>query len=284
MQLKAFAEALKLEIEVTDAERLKYPPLVYSPTPAYTIKQPPQSNLFGSKPTSRLLLYEEHYYPLFPKGRFPNHRLGQWKEDGVQQNYEIQNDVVIHDNIESSVTPVTSSTLPRVPISPSSGQTQVKVHNAKHPNDELWEYVDKELFTSPDTDNEPTSNSLITSEMVIRTKSPSIEYVPKDEPSSREAIPLNNHAGPRVGKYIGVETEPRNPSVINIPNAEVNGNGLNGGKVWAAVGIGALGLGLLTLGGFAMDFLFGSSSRRAKKEAARKLNSPQDEVLVRARW
>ena len=79
---KAAAEVLRSDIKVWDAERLVENPDPYSYRPVFSDgeaqlfndEEMPEVKPRRTEPI-RLLLYKEHYYPLFPKGSFPNNRL-----------------------------------------------------------------------------------------------------------------------------------------------------------------------------------------------------------------
>jgi len=55
-------------VEVVDGNNLLRPPVTYNGVPSTT------SAASDSDDKSRILLYNEHYYPVFPKGSFPNRR------------------------------------------------------------------------------------------------------------------------------------------------------------------------------------------------------------------
>lgn len=126
-QLKGFAEAANVEIEVVDASRLEATPQIYSPTPEHYSP----ANSYEMSPVtrfSRILLFREHYYPLVEKGSFPNHKLGPEKT-GVQHYGEWQKDFELHEKSRDFGNQVNTASLsypPIIPISPSNGQTQIE--------------------------------------------------------------------------------------------------------------------------------------------------------------
>src|SRR5271154_5772473 len=94
-QLKGFAEAANVEIEVVDASRLEAAPQIYGPTPEH--HAPPNSyDMSPLKRFLKILLFREHYYPLVEKGSFPNHKLGP-KKTGVQHYSDWQKDFALYE-------------------------------------------------------------------------------------------------------------------------------------------------------------------------------------------
>jgi hypothetical protein len=80
-QIKAFAEAFQVPIELTNAENLEEAPRSYQPQPTSTTAWDPVQIPPASVQPQRILLFAEHYYPLFPKGSFPHRRIFTSRSD-----------------------------------------------------------------------------------------------------------------------------------------------------------------------------------------------------------
>jgi hypothetical protein len=74
-QIKAFAEAFQVSIELTNAANLEAGPMSYHPQPTSVMAEDRVQIPTTSVQTQRILLYHDHYYPLFPKGSFPHRRI-----------------------------------------------------------------------------------------------------------------------------------------------------------------------------------------------------------------
>jgi hypothetical protein len=207
-------------------------------------------------------LFREHYYPLVEKGSYPNHKLGPDKT-GVQHYGEWPKDFALNENARDFGNEATTASLsypPIIPISHSNGQTQIEEKTPHNRAELIWEVVKNNALK---IGNSSPGTSLITSEMSVSSKSP-----------ASGIIETNAEAKELLG-----EASVAKPETSNL--AETIGKG---DKWWIGLGIGAISVGALALGGIALDFFFGKSRRKAKKEAKRKINVPSDEVVVRARW
>ena len=73
-QIKAFSEAFRVEIELLDARDLKVGVIdsMYHPTPMTEGQQPDIEPQFDEP--IRILLFENHYYPVIPRGKYPFQR------------------------------------------------------------------------------------------------------------------------------------------------------------------------------------------------------------------
>lgn len=161
-KLKGLAEALRVNIEVINWDLVDQGPMLYSAQPDYTPSRRNMPKVYippvrlWSKEPSRLLLYNHHYYPLFPKGRFPNKRPLPGHK-GASRFYESfkfsgHNGVPAGYDVRKTRSHGTWS----API-PDSDQTHLEPQT-RIPPEELWELTD-----TPKSNSVERGNVMITS-------------------------------------------------------------------------------------------------------------------------
>ena len=287
LQLKAAAEAYRVNIDFVDGDKLqrelekpdggnglkdKVETSRFGPTPIVTYGEAePVEPRFGPDKATTLFLWKEHYYPLFPKGSVPNLRRIPNHHPGAQV--------------------ASPSSEPSPPLS-SGSDTRINDDTGPPTIGKILDTITKHQASlsepRPKGKSEPPPAQ-------GKTESPS-------EPSSK--LPTTN--GVRPGKehwdpyhdslvlYKG-KSEPRLEELPPQPfksemekgvNSMVEQTGMNG---WVALGLGAVIATLVTVGG-ALGFNFWR--RRAQSPArnerrARDVNyysDGDDEFDVRAKW
>jgi hypothetical protein len=219
------------------------------------------------------MLYNLHYYPLFKKDTFyPRNPL---PGKGGITNVELRGEGAIE---ASPISPSIHT------ISPSSGQTEIEEETFKPPMDTLWEFVnEKQEMTA----YKPTRNRILSSE--ISSKARPILISTKDSKSQEvPAYTISNKYTGGAGNSVDLKSEQQSSSghsaIVTLPNS---GTALkkSGTKFWHGAAIGALAVGLAAFGVFVTDFIFGRRGRKSAKEAReRQINTPDDDISVKAKW
>lgn len=288
-QLKGFAEALRMKIRVYDARDLDAAPIEFRPEPEY-FEDPYQSNSErvrlkkGSKPTAKLLLYREHYYPLFRKGKFPNFGLGK-ERDNIESRIVVgpQPDFKDHSQVGDLVSqkfPI--STTISLESTAGGGTEGEGCFQNLVADDEGWEYVKNAQFGNFGVGTGSTENTFPPSELAISPKTPSTDLISNEKSHSQDMFVVPRNDNSKVDESTSRQSEPQltSPQIpVTLENSIAEKTG-NPTKVLAALGIG-VSLGFL--GKVVIDFLFRKSLRKKKNEGKMKLKNLDDEVAA-VRW
>ena len=219
------------------------------------------------------MLYNLHYYPLFKKDTF--HPRDPLPGKGGITNVELRG----NDAIE--VSPISPSV---DHISPSTGQTEIEEETFNPPMDTLWEFVNEKQEM---TTYKPTRNHILSSE--TSSKARPLPISTKDSKSQDiTALTISNKYTGGVGNNVNLKSEQQPPSghsaIVTLPNLGTAFT-KSGTKFWHGAAIGALGVGLAAFGVFVADFIFGRRGRKTAKEAReRQINTPDDDISVKAKW
>jgi hypothetical protein len=147
-QIKAFAEAFQVPIELTNAAYLEEGPSSYGPEPNGDPLEIPAALV----QPQRILLYEEHYYPLFPKWSFPHRRIFTSQADASPDTEETRIEVTSHpvkvtDKSDSDKMDdkLQMTDMPEVVDNPKIMMTKDDFNTV----DQLWDFVNTQQSTPP---------------------------------------------------------------------------------------------------------------------------------------
>jgi len=285
LQLRAATEALKVNIDFMDGDKLqrvleksdrnmkaKVEFLRFGPTPILTNGKThePVESRFGRDKATTLFLWKEHYYPLFPKGRFPNLRNIPGHHAGAQ--------------VQSP------SSEPSRPIS-SGSDTRVNDDSGPPKIDKVLETITKHQASLAEP--RPKRKSKPSPEKG-KTKNPS--QPSSKEPTTTRVRPDKEHWDPYHDSLVlykgkaehNLKELPPKPFKSGLEkgvNLPVEQTGMNG---WVAMGLGAVVATVMTVGGaLGLKLWRAAQSPAGNERRARDINcysDSDDEFDVRAKW
>ena len=283
-QVKGLAEVLRVNIEVIDASKLDDEPHLYSARPEVSSPRTGGTVLVEtrSKEPSRLLLYREHYYPLFPKGKYPNRRPMPGKDNfgsvGFRKEEFRTNEILSHEDCS--------------PPTRSSDQTEVAPQTRKPAEEEIWDFVssrqlhpvkkgdiynllgtnfkEREVYRSMAADGGLSGQNEESTLNSDQTHQGSTFNVILGKTDYRPSIP-------KTTSLYGLEAKPSVSKIDTTRNGSLSG--------WVTGGIGAAAVGLVALAGFCVDYFLSRSRRKAiRRRVPRKRVYSDDSIQVGTKW